>query len=91
MKPFSLPREDVLKPRSTIKDLNQTTRFGHVGIHHQRILPPGLQAISDRHAKEATSVESRDNCMIGHRIWRQRRGHRIGRQNLCGGRFALPV
>jgi hypothetical protein len=44
--------EDVLKRRPAIKDLGQTMRFGHVGIHHQLVLPPVLQKLFDRHAVE---------------------------------------
>jgi hypothetical protein len=32
--------------------------FDHVGIHHQRSLSPGLQAIFDRHAKAAPDGQS---------------------------------
>jgi hypothetical protein len=44
--------EDVLKRRPAIKDLGQTMRFGHVGIHHQLVLPPVLQKFPERHAME---------------------------------------
>jgi hypothetical protein len=45
-------REDILKRRPAIKDLDQTMRFGHVGIHHQLVLPPVLQKLLERHAME---------------------------------------
>ena len=48
-KPFSFPaksrNEDPLS-----RDLDQTTRFGHVGTHHRLGLPSVLQGIPDWHA-----------------------------------------
>jgi hypothetical protein len=52
-KPFSLRREDSLKPIPGINAPDQTTRFDHVGYHHQADLPPLLQEVPGRSAKAA--------------------------------------
>jgi hypothetical protein len=59
-----LPGEDVLNTTSAIKASIKQRGFSHVGIHYQPILPPGLQAISDRDAKPAAPVERRDSGIM---------------------------
>jgi hypothetical protein len=43
-----LAREDRLKPGPAISEVTRTTRFGHVGRHHQPDLPLVLQELSGR-------------------------------------------
>jgi hypothetical protein len=38
-------REDRLKPEPGINEATRTTRFGHVGCHHQPDLPPLVQEL----------------------------------------------
>jgi hypothetical protein len=42
-------REDRLKPGPVISEATRTTRFGHVGRHHQPDLPLVFQELSGRH------------------------------------------
>jgi hypothetical protein len=46
-------REDRLKPEPGINEATRTTRFGHVGCHHQPDLPPLVQELSGRRAQTA--------------------------------------
>jgi hypothetical protein len=45
-KPFLSPREDRLKPKPITNAAIRTTRFGHVGLHHQPDLPLVAQELS---------------------------------------------
>ena len=46
-KPFSAADETGLKQESALMVLGQTTRFGHVGAHHQLSLSRALPAVFD--------------------------------------------
>jgi hypothetical protein len=52
----SLGREVGRKRVAAITCPDQTTRFGHGGIHHQLVLPPVSQEISGSHAKAVSAV-----------------------------------
>jgi hypothetical protein len=46
-------REDRLKPEPAINEAIRTTRFGHVGSHHQLDLPPLVPELSGRRPQTA--------------------------------------
>jgi hypothetical protein len=58
-KPFFGPDENTLKPGFATYDLDQTTGFDHVGIHHQPGLRPVLQEIPRRHGETPAPVDLR--------------------------------
>jgi hypothetical protein len=63
-KPFWRSREAICRQARSrpdppdMVDLDPTTRFGHVGIHHQLILPPVLQDIAVRHSQPEPNLGS---------------------------------
>ena len=58
-KPFSSSDEAGLKQTPDMVGLDPTTRFGHVGIHHQLDLRPILQERSRQPGPSSASVDLR--------------------------------
>jgi hypothetical protein len=62
-KPFSNRRDAVRKQTPPSLHLDQTTRFGHVGAHHQLSLSRAVQAVFERHSA-STPLGMRSSAMI---------------------------
>jgi hypothetical protein len=63
-KPFPVGHEVSLKRTPPMKQY-QTMGFDHVGSHPQRLLPPSLQAISDRHPAAPLGLTADPRIPIG--------------------------